>query len=428
MNTLSEKCLFLISILVLTSLIFSFFVSAEDSELIILKVESNISYSCGVEEIARIICEIENSSEIDLVKIESHTPSDTLNYSTNLLENNTYYSDISLNEVGNWSFNCIVNDIEGGQTSLFSDPVNVYSILPNLKVSSSKIYFSNENPIEKEEILISSIIQNKGCSPAENFTVGFFEEDPDANGLNLENFTLTLEDLDEQEVNFSWSAKIGPTNLFIYADSLNEIEEFDKTNNKANKTINVNAWQVFYGNVSVEKILSDQELKKIGAWSNKSLFGNIFVADKEATIDWSSLQALGKDIHGNSNLEDFEELDMIFGMEDFKDSISNLFLNNNSEISKTEDFFIHGQKIEDVPIINSTENSNFVTGILWDTSTDTDGVFGSIDLEDIVFITKIIKFEEGAYGNYDYEITVPVKLREYYDEDIKDLFIYFDLP
>jgi len=44
-----------------------------------------------------------------------------------------------------------------------------------------------------------------------------------------------------------------------------------------------------------------------------------------------------------------------------------------------------------VPIVNSTINRNFVSGILWDSSDSVDEEFNSTEGEDIVFITKVNK-------------------------------------
>jgi hypothetical protein len=69
--------------------------------------------------------------------------------------------------------------------------------------------------------------------------------------------------------------------------------------------------------------------------------------------------------------------------------------------------------IQYIPITNSTNTSSFVTGILWDYSTDTDSQFGAEDNETIVFWTAINSSAEGTYGTYDYELRVPDKLATY---------------
>ena len=62
---------------------------------------------------------------------------------------------------------------------------------------------------------------------------------------------------------------------------------------------------------------------------------------------------------------------------------------------------------------NSTNNTNFATGILWDSNDDSDGEYNETDREDLVFAAEINKSQQGAYGVYDYELRVPAKLRDY---------------
>jgi len=109
-------------------------------------------------------------------------------------------------------------------------------------------------------------------------------------------------------------------------------------------------------------------------------------------------------------------------MSSFKDSVSILFENRSYR-----NFTIHQRLIENVPVINSTNNSNFVTGILWDMSDDTDGEFSIDDKEDLVFVSNINKEKEGAYGTYDYELKIPVRLREYEKDDMNNVYLYYEL-
>ena len=67
--------------------------------------------------------------------------------------------------------------------------------------------------------------------------------------------------------------------------------------------------------------------------------------------------------------------------------------------------------IGDVPVVNSTNTISFVSGIVWDTSDGGDGQYDGT--EDAVFVTTINESQAGKYGVYDYEIRVPVRLRDY---------------
>jgi hypothetical protein len=66
--------------------------------------------------------------------------------------------------------------------------------------------------------------------------------------------------------------------------------------------------------------------------------------------------------------------------------------------------------INSIPIVNSTNSSSFVTGILWDTTGGFNFYSGT---QPIVFVTVMNQSQQGAYGIYDYEIAVPAKLRDY---------------
>ena len=390
----------------------------------ILSIGINESYVCGNKKI-RVNCTANDIIlEIDKVIIQAISPSkNKQNYTASLLSGDTYYSDIFLDEIGDWKFNCIANDTLNNVANLTSEIFYEYSTTPDFFVN--KILFSNENPIEKEIIKINATITNNGCQDA-TVLIGFYENDPELNGVNIENKTINIQQLSSSNISVNWNAKIGPTNIFVFADSNSTFNENNETDNKANKTINVIAWQYFFGNVSINKLIG-YKIYNMSLWLNESnLAGNIFVADKESKIDWSSLIAIGKNTTGGNSLNDFSEIDSVLGMTNFNDSVSRIF-SNNQQPKKVKDFFIYQKTIEDVPIINSTNNTNFVTGILWDSSDDTNGEYDANEKEDLIFITEINKNKQGAYGVYDYEIRVPVKLRDLYNSDQEEVYFYYDL-
>ena len=113
--------------------------------------------------------------------------------------------------------------------------------------------------------------------------------------------------------------------------------------------------------------------------------------------------------------------------EDFEDSIYSVFTDGGSP-KETDNLLIHNKVILDVPIINSTNNENFKTGILWDSSDDLgDNEYNFADKEDLVFVASINKGSVGEYGTYDYEIKVPVELRDYDSTDSETIYLYYDL-
>ena len=89
-------------------------------------------------------------------------------------------------------------------------------------------------------------------------------------------------------------------------------------------------------------------------------------------------------------------------------------------------FVVFTDTIYNVSIVNSTNNTNFVTGILWDQSDETgDGQFNGS--EDVLFITEIKRNQLGRYGNYDFEIRVPSELKKYKGPDLNSVTFYVEL-
>ncbi|RMD65883.1 hypothetical protein D6817_05280 [Candidatus Pacearchaeota archaeon] len=177
-----------------------------------------------------------------------------------------------------------------------------------------------------------------------------------------------------------------------------------------------------------EFALRDIENSSVVRWpADRFSDGNIYAADSESNIDWSSLEAIGRNLtHGKVN-NDFGEIDALLNMTTFVDSVSALFTNSSGDPINTTNFLVFKKTLYDVPITNSTNNTNFVTGITWDTSDDTNGEFDVGDKEDLVFLAEINKNKTGAYGVYDYEIRIPAKLREYYDANSREVVLYVEL-
>lgn len=391
----------------------------------------NISSSCGIYENVRINCSANDEIVgIDKVIIQSISPSnDIINRSAQFLVGAVYYSDFFLNELGSWRFNCIVNDSAGNINNIYSDYLPVYSSSPELLINGTTINISKTQPIEYENVNLSAIIENKGCSSAENVKVHFFDGDPDVSGQEIGNITINISYLENISVKIPWISKIGKNQIFVFVDYGNIINEENEMDNKDYKNISVNAWQEIYGNISLDKIIGGENIS-IKKWYNESqIQGNIFITDSECEINWMALEAIGRTKSGEESLNDFYEIDRILRMEDFEDSVSNLF--TYSQIPKeTHNMTIYQREIDNIPIINSTENSNFITGILWDSSDDQEGEggeFDELDKEDVIFVAEVNKISEGFYGVYDYEIKIPSRLREYILTDDQEVYLYYNL-
>ena len=387
----------------------------------------NETHTCGDSTFVRVTCNTNDSTGIENVIIEAINSSGNKNFTADFFAENDYYVDLLINQIGSWNFNCYSFDKANNSLNLTSPDFFSYTNLSDLKFLN--LSFSNLDPFEGESVILNATIKNNGCSNADNFLVGFYNNNPLFGGQQIGlNQTISLSGLSTSFVNVSWGAIIGTSNLFVSSDLNNLILESDENNNFINQTIYVGAWQEFYGNVSAVKILSDFLLKNVSSWGNEiNLNGNVFMTDKESEIDWLSLLAIGRNLTGGNSIDDFSEIDDILGMQDFEDSIYSVFTDGGSP-KETDNLLIHNKVILNVPIINSTNNENFKTGILWDSSDDLgDNEYNFADKEDLVFVASINKGSVGEYGIYDYEIKVPVELRDYDSTDSETIYLYYDL-
>ncbi|MFC2135536.1 CARDB domain-containing protein, partial [Bacteroidota bacterium] len=333
--------------------------------------------------------------------------------------NTTFAYRISLTGYYNWTVNCTDSmSNEGGNETRI-----LYVRPPDLVINAANITLSDENPGEADNITIYATLFNDGGSDAFNVTVQFFNGDPDSGGVKIgSNFTLNLTEKtgnnSNQTLNVSWVVNFtGPANVFVVVDpptaTNGSIFELNESNNKASNTLNVKAWQTMYGDLFGFLVLEANENSIYLNWSGIGE-GNVFVVDDGSSISFSTLQALGRDTSGVATLNDFSDLDTALNMSSYNDSVNILFADDTDVPRDTTDFIFYRQNISNVPIINSTNSSSFITGIFWDYSDDSgDDEYDSSDREDIVFVTKMNPDQLGKYGTYDYEMTYPVLLREY---------------
>jgi len=392
---------------------------------VISSVLVNESYVCGTLSYIRVNCSAnDNIAGVSNVIIQAIKPNGTINYSTQKISN-IYYSEILANVEGVWRFNCIANDSVGNSANLTSMNFSVYSNNADLQISSEMISFSDYSPVETRPVSINANISNLGCGDAFNFLVGFYNGDPDFGGVQIENKTVSISKFNNGSTNISWIPSIGTSNIFVFADFNNSINETDESNNKANNTLTLGSWQKFFGNVSLNKLISDSSFFNMTVWNNASkVTGNIFMANKE-NVNWNNLAALGKNKTGGNSSDDFSNADILLGMSEFSDSIYKVYT-MDGEIDKTDNFTVFNKNIPYVPVVNSTNNSNFITGILWDYTTDTNGYFDQSDKEPLVFITKVNIGKTGAYGTYDYEFKIPALLRSYNSTE-GSVYLYYEL-
>jgi hypothetical protein len=202
---------------------------------------------------------------------------------------------------------------------------------------------------------------------------------------------------------------------------------------EAQGTFSVSTWHTIVGNLSGSLILGNTEGGSIVQWQVNNVSGsNVYITDYDSVIDFSSLNALGRNLSNSSVVDDFEELDYIINTTGNVDSVNDSYTSEGS-VKKEYNFSIFATTLYYVPIINSTNNSIFFTGILWDSSDDTgnggtEGEFDSVDKEDVVFVTEAREEKLGRYGLYDFEINVPANLKYLVDGgDRKSVALYGEL-
>ena len=334
-----------------------------------------------------------------------------------------------------WNATCIDDAANRGWSQIWSYNVT----LADLMVNYSSIAFNNTSPSENESVSINATIYNIENVTITNITVQFFDGDPEVDGVQIGSNQVisTINSLGNVVLNVTWLADLGASNIFVVVDSnvtINgSIEEWNETNNKANSSITIGAWQFVYGDITSQSQfeLANPINNSVIRWPATNFEeGNIYVVDSESLVSWSDLQAIGKNISDGNATNDFSNIDSLLNMTNFADSVANTYTNSSGSILNRTNLFVFNRFIDEVPIANSTNNTNFVTGILWDVSDNNDSNNGEYDItdkEDIVFLTSINKDKVGAYGIYDYEIRIPAKLREYKTADLGSVVFYSEV-
>ncbi|MGY4884300.1 MAG: DUF2341 domain-containing protein [Nanobdellota archaeon] len=308
---------------------------------------------------------------------------------------------------------------------------------PDFVVNYSQIFFNESSPKENESIEITATIYNLASLNISNVTVRFYQGDPDSGGVKIgTDVYINLSNFGYVNVTKNWSSQIGPSEIFIVVDPPTSTNgsymELNESNNKASKNISIGSWQFFYGDIlSFSNIvLAENSSASLVNWSAGNFDeGNVYITDYDSYVSWINLQSLGKTESGGDSSSDFLELDSLLNSTGYTDSVYSVYTNSGTP-KYLSNIYSFNNIIQQVPVMNSTNNSNFVTGILWDYSDDTNGTNGEYDIadkEDIIFVAPINKHAEGTYGYYDYEIRVPAKLREYWTTDTKAATFYVEI-
>jgi len=329
-----------------------------------------------------------------------------------------YFNNISLG-LGVHTWNIICYDMNGNSAfASYNYTLNVTG--PDMTLSSNSIYFSNVSLTEGNSVTIYANITNAGLSDDLNpFIIQFYLGDPDLGGIQIGNnmtiFNLSLGEV--KTLNTTYLLNIGVNNIFVYIDRNNSVNESDKSNNKANNSITVEMYQYYHGNITVNLLLGTSNNSAFFNVFNITNFrGNVFVADADSVFSFTDLQALGRNKNNDSVINDFTDADINMNTTGFVDSLNAVWTNGTNTPLMTGEFEITPKlTIYNVPIVYSSNNTNFTTGILWDTADDLSSNFqyDIVDKEDLVFVTSFDTAKTKNGEGYLYEIKVPARLRSY---------------
>ncbi|MCK4670720.1 MAG: hypothetical protein KAT43_05965, partial [Nanoarchaeota archaeon] len=337
--------------------------------------------------------------------------------------NDTWYACITPND----------QDPDGVENCSNNVTIGAAAAAVDLYVNASLIFFNDTNPDEGENITINATISNLEGDSATNVIVQFFEGGNETTGTQINgNITINISGSSAVVVNITHNAPIGNNTITVVVDPPTAtnglITEFNESNNVAAVQLHAKAYHIFWGQISGNISLADASGDTMYSWTVASPKGVIYVADSDSGINFLTLQALGKNTTGANATTDFSDADANLNMTDFNDSISLLWTGSNGSVANfTKTFNLTTILIDDVPIINTTNESSFVTGIVWDYSDDTsDGEYDTSDREDLLFITNISNNAPSQYGAIDYEIRIPALLRAY-DSGTSSVTFYVEL-
>ncbi len=358
------------------------------------------------------------------------TIDDTVNQSDIYVFNGSI-AEVNLSGFFNGTYEWFVTCEDNAANTNASERRLLNILLADLTLNSFEVTINDSAPGEGENITIEAIIYNNGSGDSNDVIVKFYSNNPNFGGIEIANFTIDLAVGTSINVNASWSAVIGTRDIYVIVDpplvTNGMIDELNETNNNGTAGLNISSWHTIVGDALGNFVLYDTANVSIFSWTvTNATTTNFFVTDADSSISWSNLTAISRDTNGDFSLNDFEEIDIILNMSSYIDSINNTFTLNNN-LRDAANITIFNRNILNIPLVNSTNSTNFITGILWDANDNTNSEYDVIDKEDIVFVTQVVPKTMGAYGTYGFEIKVPAKLRDYSVSDHYSVVLYAEL-
>jgi hypothetical protein len=312
----------------------------------------------------------------------------------------------------NWSAACRDNASNRGVSQTW----RFYIELPDLHVDAGNITLSNSTPIENQTIEVNATVWNLGLIAAANITVQFWRGDPQGGGVQIgQNQTIaTLAINGSATFSVNYTALIGLNQVYVVVDppagTNGSIKESNESNNVAHQDFTVGLYDIFAGGSVNDLRVANAAWIELFDWNQTNTTGsNVFVADSSSSLHFTQLRALGINATNGSSPNDFATLDTKLNATNLTDSINRTWTSGGNPVAYLN-LTSFKQQISSIPVVNSTNTSAFVTGIVWDWGDGGGAYNGS---QDVAFLTVMNQSQQGQYGTYDYEIRVPATLRDY---------------
>jgi len=322
----------------------------------------------------------------------------------------------------NWSVTCTDSASNSNSSEVRTFNVSVADFV----VLSSDIVFSDSTPVEGENITINATIKNSGYRDATNVLVRLYErwDDRPYSQIGID-MLVNITTGENTSVKLNWTPRIGTTEIRVAVDPANAYTEINENDNNASRNTTTSLWHRIFGNTTGNLKIGDSSSKDVYRWTLlNGTTSNIFITDSDASPTWALLMPLGRNSSHNQKIDDFPELDTALGTVNLSDSINNSFVYNGLPVA-VNNFTVFKRSLLDVPVINSTNTSTFTTGILWDSNDLSIEEYNGT--QDIVFVTRVLTPQQGAYAIVDYEIAVPAYLRRYSTTTIDSVTMYAEL-
>ena len=304
------------------------------------------------------------------------------------------------NKGGNATLNINMSSDQETQTPLI-EKLNIYTKTedpPEYDLTAENITLNRTNLIQSRITNVKANVSNQGENNLRDVRIRLKVEKYNGswNSITTQNKIIDLDAGQDKFINFDWTPKPGSNRIKIITDPTDLVDETNETNNNEKVIKDVSSYNIFYGG-SEKKLKLNADEDKFLAWFEGDPNSNIYFADADTSFNLNDLAAPNKS-------GDLVEIDDALNLTYNNDSISNLWDEDNDGFSdQTETFNVGTNTLNNVPVTNSTNQTSFITGILYnkDQGTPYDGT------QDIVMVTKTNPDTVGRYGKYDYEIKVP---------------------